>query len=120
MKNIRVLKPCSIDIEGVKNVVKVGQVFIVDDAKASKIIAAGFAEPVYTAEQVRATTKDFGERDPGGECWPWIKEQHTTLWRTHMTAFRNGDLVAAKQTYDAMLSAWDNHCTFKQPELLAA
>jgi hypothetical protein len=119
MRQIRVLKPCSIEIDGVKHSAKVGELFTVSGPKADKIESAGFAEPVYTAEEIRATTKEFGDRDTGN-CFPWIKQQYPSLWSAHMIAFRKGDLDTARRTYNAMLEAWEQRNAEQQPDLLAA
>lgn len=115
--NIRILKPCSIDLDGTVHRAKPGEVMTVDDSKGGKIVSAGYAEPCQpTADEYRELLAYFGSRDPGGHCWGWVKKHHPDLWQRHRAAFMSGNLGTARATYDEMLGLWSN----QQPDLLAA
>ncbi len=73
-----------------------------------------------TAEECRQLVAYFGEQDPGGGCWEYIKLHHADLWTSHMKAFRSGDLDQARGSFDEMVTAWGTRNKAVQPELLAA
>lgn len=118
--NVRVLKPCCIEIGGTKHNANPGEIFSLEDFKGERIITAGYAEPTNAPDEIGALMQEFGDRSPGGDCWDWIKKHHAELLCRHFKAFRHGDLNTAMETYNNMLSIWERRHDQQQPELLAA
>jgi hypothetical protein len=118
--NIHILKSVDVRLDGVLKALAAHTRLTLPDEKAQKLIDAGFAEQTDAAEEVRTLVQSFGDRWPGGNSGDWITKHIPEIWRSHMTAFLKGDLSAAKETYNAMLSAWQNRHNHQQPDLVAA
>jgi hypothetical protein len=118
---IRIIKNCDIKLDGIVKMFQTGAPLDLPDDKARKLINVGVAE-LYTpsTEEYRQLVAYFGEQDPGGDCWEYIKHRHADLWARHRQLFNDGDLDQARSTYDEMLAAWASRNTACQPELLAA
>lgn len=72
-------------------------------------------------------------KDPGGDCWQWIKENMSDLWKDHLAADmavdkayqeQNAEKIGAaitrtRATFAACLEAWQNRQT-NQPTRTAA
>ena len=117
---IQILKNCNVRLEGTMRALQAWSRLHLPDDKAKKLIDAGYAESAQpTAEGCRVIVADFGERDPGGECWPWIQENHAGLWEKHRQAMKNNDLAAARRTFDEMVTCWHGR-QISQPMLKAA
>jgi hypothetical protein len=118
---LRIIKNCDVKLDGIVKMFQTGALLNLPDDKAKKLTDSGYAEPyVPTAEEYRQLVAYFGEQDPGGGCWTFIKLYHADLWTRHRQAFRAGDLDLARVTYDEMVTAWTNRDKAVQPELLAA
>ena len=118
---LRIIKNCDVKLNGNVKKLQVGMLLTLPTEKAQRLIDAGFAKPhVHTIEECRHLVAYFGEQDPGGVCWEYVKLHHADLWTSHLKAFRSGDLVQARASYDEMLNAWATRNKAIQPELLAA
>lgn len=72
------------------------------------MISAGYAEVITSdADEYRAFCREIAQLDPKGDCWNWIQQQHPELWQGHITAFRNGDIARARETFKQMIEAWN-------------
>lgn len=119
MTSVKIAKPCSIEIDGTNHRAKPGDVFELDDAKAARIIGAGFAQPAKpSVEECRALVAEFRSKDPGGDSWQWISANHSNLWRSHVKAFLADDLEGARRTFDRMIELLSRRQEV-QPELRA-
>lgn len=90
--------------------------------------------PAYWQKSIAEMVADFGDHTPHAECWSWIQEQHPSIWREHRTAMKEINrayqqqdsrkiekaVSEAKDTYNAMLQAWNNRNQCIQPPLMAA
>lgn len=116
---IQIVKPVDVRFEGVVKTLATRAELNLPDDKAKKLIDAGYAV-LYksTHADYGALIADFGERDPGGNCWPWIQSHYPELWRRHREAFKDGDFTAARETFAQMIEAWESRDV--QPALLAA
>lgn len=118
---LRIIKNCDVKLDGIVTMFQAGALLNLPDDKAKKLTDTGYAEPYApTAEECRQLVAYFGEQDPGGGCWEYIKLHHAGLWTRHRQAFRSGDLDQARATYDEMTTAWATRSKATQPELLAA
>lgn len=118
---LRIIKNCDVKLDGIVKMYQAGALLNLPDDKAKKLINAECAEPYApTAEDYRQLVAYFGEQDPRGDCWPFIKLHHADLWTRHRQAFKAGDLDQARGSYDEMIAAWTNRDKAVQPELLAA
>ncbi len=118
--DVTIIKNCDVRLDGVVKALQAWTRLNLPDDKATKLIDAGYAEPANEADEIRAMVQEFGDRSPGGGCWDWINSHRPELWRRHRKAFRQGNHDAARETYNDMLSAWDNRHNQQQPDLLAA
>lgn len=73
----------------------------------------------------------FGQSDPGGGCFEWIKVHRPELWKDHRSAltdldrsFHTGDEELAErashratETFTACVEAWAQRHHYQQPEL---
>lgn len=118
--NVTILKSCDVRLDGVVKSLQAWTRLNLPDNKAAKLIDAGYAEPANIADEIGALMQEFGDRSPGGSCWDWIKKHKPELWSRHFKAFRQGDQDAARETYNAMISAWEERHDQQQPDLLAA
>lgn len=118
---LRIIKNCDVKLDGAVQTLQAGELFNLPTDKAQRLIDAGYAEPCTpSAEEYRQLVAYFGEQDPGGGCWEFIKRCYADLWTRHRQAFKSGDLDQARATYDGMLTAWATRNKAIQPELLAA
>lgn len=118
---LRIIKNCDVKLDGIVKMFQAGALLNLSDDKAKKLINAECAEPCApTAEEYRQLVAYFGEQDPRGGCWAYIKLYHADLWTRHLQAFRSGDLDQARVAYDEIIAAWTNRDKAVQPELLAA
>lgn len=115
--DVTITKPCDVRLDGVVKVLAAWTRLNLPDDKARKLIDAGFAEQTDPAEEVRALVKEFGDRSPGGDCWNWIKSHQGELWRSHMAAFRKGNLSVALETFNQMIHAWEHRGEYLQSGL---
>ena len=119
--NIRFYKSVDIQEQGVVKAFTPGSTIELQDDKARKLIAAGYAESIEpTSEDYRAVITDFGKLDPGAGCWQFIQKHRPDLWRSHTQAIRESDLSKAATTFKAMLEAWNQRHNISQSDLLAA
>jgi hypothetical protein len=118
--NVTITKSCNVQLDGVVKSLQAYARLNLPDDKAKKLIDAGFAEPANVTEEARAMVEEFGLRDPGGECWTWIRQELPDVWRDHLKAMRISDLDKAKATFNEMLSAWERREAHGQLNLLAA
>lgn len=100
--NIIISKACEVRLEGSMKTLKAGEKLDLQEIKARRLIDAGYAQPAEDA--YRALIAEFGAKDPGGNCWQWIKTHYADLWLRHQTAFRAGNLALAKATFDEMVT----------------
>lgn len=118
---VKIEKPCDVKLDGAVQTLQAGELLNLPTDKAQRLIDAGFAKShTHTIEECRQLVAYFGEQDPGGGCWEYIKLHHADLWASHMKAFRSGDLDQAQATFDEMVTAWGTRNKAVQPELLAA
>lgn len=118
---IEITRSCDIRLNGTVKKLQAGELLNLPIDKAQRLIDAGFAKShSHTTDECRQLVTYFGEQDPGGGCWEYIKLHHADLWKSHRQSFRSGDLGQARATYDEMLTAWTTRNKRVQPELLAA
>lgn len=116
---IQITQPVDVRLEGIVKTLAASAELSLPDDKAKKLIDAGYAVPSKsTPADYRALVADFGERDPGGDCWPWIQRHCFELWRRHREAFKEGDFTAARETFAQMVEVWKSRDV--QPALMAA
>lgn len=118
--NVTITKPCDVRLDGTVKALAAWTKLNLPDDKALKLIDAGYAESVNITEEARAMAADFGLRDPGADCWNWIKQHLPDVWEKHLLSMRTSDLDTARSTFDLMLSAWEGRHDHQQPDLLAA
>lgn len=106
--HIQIIKPVEVRHEGTVKTLAAWVELSLPDDKAKKLIDAGYAvRSKSTPADYRALIADFGERDPGGDCWPWNQRHYPELWRRHREAFKAGDFTAARETFAQMVAAWE-------------
>lgn len=105
---IRIVKSCSVRLNGEVKGLKAGETITLPDDKAQRLIAAGYAEAITTdVEEYQALCREISGLDPKGDCWNWIQKHHPELWQEHITAFRKGDISLARTTFNQMIHAWN-------------
>lgn len=118
--NVQIIKPVDIRLNGTMKALQAWTRLHLPPEKAKRLIDAGYAEPCNVTEEARAMVEEFGSRDPGGDCWNWIKQYLPEVWKDHLLSIRESDLEKARSTFDTMLLAWEGRHDQKQPDLLAA
>ena len=118
--DVNIVKNCEVRLQGTIRALQKWTRLNLPNDKAQKLIDAGFAEPTSATEEARQLSEYFGEKDPGGECWPWVQHNLPNVWRSHMKAILANDLSTSRSTFDTMISAWEVHHDQQQPDLLAA
>jgi len=113
--NIRILKNCDVRLNGVVKALAAWTELNLPGDKAKKLVDAGFAENCQpTIDDYRKTVAEFARRDPGGDCWEWIKKSLPDVWRTHIKAMLADDITTARLTHNDMLAAWGGRQEIKE------
>lgn len=111
----KIVKSCSVRLNGEVNKLKAGETITLPREKAQKMIDAGYAEAIKPdLEELRRLCSEIAERDPKGGCWDWILTHHPELWQEHIGAYWGGDIALARATFNQMIDAWTATAQEKQ------
>lgn len=86
-----------------------------------KVEPLPFAKTQWQAEIIKLAD-ERSSKDPGGDCWQWIKENRPQLWRDHLvadmaidqacqeqSAEKIGEAISrVRETFTAMIESWNN------------
>lgn len=117
---VTIIKPCDVRLKGVVRSLQAWTRLNLPADKAKKLIDAGYAESCLpTSEAFQKLLSYFSENDPADGCWQWVQKHLPELWKKHQEAMRSGNLATARESFNAMVTAWNSRCD-PQPELMVA
>ena len=100
-----IIKPCKVRHDAAVMELVPGDYLNVPPGKEAKLIETNHARPVVAADYGNLAT-EFKQRDPGADCWTFIKKNHPDLWRQQIRAMLSDDIATARLNYNRMLSIW--------------
>lgn len=122
------------ELKTAKGIIPAGQIIEIQPSLMAKLAGKVKALPFdaeYWQTEIIKLAEEISAKDPGGDCWQWMKDNRPELWKDHLAAdmavdvaYQGQDagkireaITKTRTTFSAMTESWKNRHQFKQPSL---